>query len=78
MEKREPKHTIIRRLGILTPEGQKTSKEVNLVKWEGMKEPVLDIRKWDTEGNPLHGISLSAEELETLCKILKETCPNYF
>lgn len=78
MEKNGPKYSIIRRLGVLTPDGQKTSKEVNLVQWEGLKDPTLDIRKWDDEGNPLKGITLTAGELEGLCKILKEVCPNYF
>lgn len=78
MEKNEQKYTVIQRLGMLTPEGQRATKQVNLIQWKGMKEPMLDIRKWDAEGNPHRGVSLTEDEVKALCEILKKACPNYF
>lgn len=78
MEHTMPMFSIVRHLGILTTEKQKTVKEVNLVRWGNAKKATLDIRKWDEKGNPLRGISLSDDEVKALCEILREAYASYF
>ncbi len=69
----EFKFQIMEQLGNLTADPKaNVTKEINLIAWNG-KAPVYDIRSWKTEENerkPLKGITLTAEELKTLCDVL--------
>lgn len=49
-------------------EGDRWSKELNIISWNG-KDCVLDIREWNEDHTVCRkGITLSAEETDSLCK----------
>ena len=50
--------------------GEKKTKEINLVSWNG-KMPKVDIREWDEEhSRPTKGVTLTDEEAESVAMIL--------
>lgn len=60
---------IIQNLGVLNSDG-KWKKELNIVKW-GDNEPKFDLRSWSEDHAKFgKGISLSAEELQSLKDLL--------
>lgn len=71
----EPKYELIEHFGKLTDEEGKYNKELNLIAWNG-GEPKFDLRPWkETAENGrqmLKGITLTAEEVETLYEILQK------
>ena len=59
------KFEIIKPFGVISG-NEKSSKELNLVKW-GSGEPKYDIRAWqDNHSKPLKGITLTKDELIAL------------
>ncbi|MCR5092810.1 MAG: hypothetical protein K6B72_02440 [Lachnospiraceae bacterium] len=61
---------IIKRIGVISQSGEKTTKELNLISWGG-KEPVYDLRKW-SNGKAYRGITLSLDECAELSRLLSE------
>lgn len=65
---------IVEPLGVIAEytdhKGEKKSKEVNLVSWNG-KEPKVDIREWNEDHSRMSkGLSITNGEAEILCMIL--------
>jgi hypothetical protein len=65
---------IVETLGVISErtdhEGNKQSKEINLVSWNG-RQPKIDIREWNTEHTRMgKGVTLTDEEAEQVCMIL--------
>ena len=68
---KEFNYNITKKLGVLsqTDSGEYT-KEVNLISYNG-GEPKVDIRRWDRKADRMQkGITLDAEEVQTLKEIL--------
>jgi len=64
--------TIVDELGVLSTSPKGWTKELNLISWNG-REPKYDIRDWAPEHAKMgKGVTLSAEEIEALKKILSE------
>lgn len=60
---------IIKPFGVLSS-SEKSSKELNLVKWSS-GEPKYDIRAWqDNHNKPLKGITLTKDELTALRSVI--------
>jgi hypothetical protein len=71
----EIKYKIVKSLGVLSESGNGWRKEVNIISWNGRK-PKLDIRDWDENHERMRkGITLHADEVETLKSILEEFDP---
>lgn len=72
-KKDEINYEIVQHFGKLTDEPDSFNKELNLVSWNG-GEPKFDIRPWKNspeKGLQMgKGITLTAEEIETLYEIL--------
>ena len=65
---------IVETLGVISErtdhEGNKQSKEINLVSWNG-RQPKVDIREWNVDHTKMgRGITLTEEETEQVCMIL--------
>ena len=65
---------IVEPLGVISErtdyEGNKQSKEINLVSWNG-RQPKVDIREWNVDHTKMgRGITLTEEETEQVCMIL--------
>lgn len=73
-EKKELKYEVLEKFGTLDSDS-KMPKELRLISWNG-KDPKYDIRGWgiDEDGNETmtKGITLDAEELQSLFDILTE------
>ena len=73
-EKKELKYEVIEKLGVLDSDS-KMQKELRVISWNG-GTPKYDIRGWgvDENGNETmtKGITLDAEELQSLYDILAE------
>lgn len=70
----EPSYEVLEKLGTLSVNKQGWSTELRYISWNG-REPKYDIRPWleDDDGEKMRkGITLTGEELEKLCQILKE------
>lgn len=66
----EIKYEIKEELGTLSESAKGWTKEVNLISWNGA-EPKYDIRDWAPNHEKMgKGITLTAEEVEVLYKIL--------
>ena len=66
------KFDIKEELGILSESGKGWTKELNLVSWNG-SAPKYDLRDWSPEHEKMgKGITLSAEEVQELYKILSK------
>ena len=64
------KFAIVEELGILSESPKGWTKEVNLISWNGAA-PKYDIRDWAPNHEKMgKGITLTAEEAETLYRIL--------
>lgn len=64
------KFAIVEELGILSESPKGWTKEVNLISWNGAA-PKYDIRDWAPNHEKMgKGITLTAEEAESLYKIL--------
>lgn len=67
-------YDIVKEIAILSDKDDIT-KEINLIKYNALKENVLDIRKWDNREEPkkmLKGITLSEDEARKLKDALNE------
>ena len=63
---------ITEELGVLSANEKGWTKELNLVSWNE-REPKYDIREWSPDHSRMgKGITLSKEEFEVLCEIIKE------
>lgn len=68
----EFKFEITQELGVLSESKSGWKRELNLISWNGA-EPKFDIRDWSPDHEKMSkGISLSAEEVEKLKKILEK------
>ena len=68
----EFKYEITQELGVLSESKSGWTRELNLISWNGA-EPKFDIRDWSPDHEKMSkGISLSAEEIEKLKKILEK------
>lgn len=68
----EFKFEITQKLGVLSESKSGWKRELNLVSWNGA-DPKFDIRDWSPDHEKMSkGISLSAEEIEKLKKILEK------
>lgn len=68
----EVKFEIKEELGILSESTKGWTKEVNLISWNSA-EPKYDIRDWAPNHEKMgKGITLTAEEVETLYKTLEK------
>lgn len=68
----EFKYEITQELGILSESKSGWTRELNLISWNGA-EPKFDIRDWSPDHEKMgKGISLSADEVDKLKKILKK------
>ena len=66
------KFEITQELGVLSESKSGWKRELNLISWNGA-EPKFDIRDWSPDHEKMSkGISLSAEEVEKLKKILEK------
>lgn len=66
------KFDIKEELGILSESAKGWTKELNLVSWNG-SAPKYDLRDWSPEHEKMgKGITLSAEEVQELYKILSK------
>ena len=70
-------YEIVKHIGVLKEGKSGWRKELNLVKWNGAKNPAWDIRSWqrDEEGNIIKvgkGISLSDDEARILSKLIQD------
>ncbi len=69
-EKKEFDFTIVDELGVLSTSSKGWTKELNLISWNS-REPKYDIRDWAPEHAKMgKGVTLSAEELGELKKLL--------
>jgi len=67
------KYEITKHMGILSESTKGWRKELNLVSWND-REPKYDIREWAPNHEKMgKGITLSADELAALKRILAET-----
>lgn len=72
MAKTEISYDIVKHIGVLSTSAKGWTKELNLVSWNG-REAKYDIREWSPEHDKMgKGVTLSAEELETLKELLKK------
>lgn len=63
---------ITEELGVLSESTKGWRKEINLVSWNGAM-PKYDIRDWAPDHAKMgKGVTLTAAEAETLCKILEK------
>ena len=68
----EIKFEITKHIGVLSESTKGWKKELNLVSWND-REPKYDIREWAPEHEKMgKGVTLSAEEMETLKSLLNE------
>lgn len=68
----EFKYEITQELGVLSESKSGWTRELNLVSWNGA-EPKFDIRDWSPDHEKMgKGISLNADELDKLKKILEK------
>ncbi len=68
----EFKYEITQELGVLSESKSGWTRELNLVSWNGA-EPKFDIRDWAPDHEKMgKGISLNADEVEKLKKILEK------
>lgn len=68
----EFKFEITQELGVLSESKSGWKRELNLISWNGA-EPKFDIRDWSPDHEKMSkGISLNAEEIEKLKKILEK------
>ena len=66
------RYEIVENLGVISESSRGWTKELNLVSWNG-GTPKYDIRDWAPKHEKMgKGITLSAEEAETLKKLLEE------
>ena len=71
-EKTELKFEIKKNYGVLSEAPNGWKKEINLVSWND-KEEKIDIRSWSADHTRMRkGISLTKEEVISLCNILNE------
>ena len=64
------KYDIVENLGVLSENPKGSTKELNLISWNGAK-PKYDLRDWAPEhGKMGKGITLSNEEFEALKEII--------
>lgn len=69
---KEIKYEIIKRIGVLSKSDSGWTKELNLVSWND-REPKYDLRDWSADRERRgKGITLSADELLALKKLLKD------
>ena len=72
MAKSEISYEIVKHIGVLSTSAKGWTKELNLVSWNG-RDAKYDIREWSPEHDKMgKGVTLSAEELETLKELLKK------
>ena len=72
MQKQSISFEIIDYFGVLSESPKGWRKEVNLVSWNGGK-PKYDIRDWAPDHSKMgRGITLSAQEMDALKKVLEE------
>ena len=72
MAKPEISYEIIKHIGVLSTSAKGWTKELNLVSWNG-RDAKYDIREWSPEHDKMgKGVTLSAEEMETLKELLKK------
>lgn len=63
---------ITKHMGVLSKSAKGWTKELNLVSWND-RDPKYDIREWDPEHEKMSkGVTLTAEEVETLKKLLND------
>lgn len=67
-------YNLVKHLGVIAEytdyKGERKSKEVNLVSWNG-KPPKVDIREWNADHSQMSkGLSITEGEAESLCMIL--------
>lgn len=68
----ELSYEIVKELGVLSVSPKGWQKELNLISWNG-REPKYDIRDWAPDHEKMgKGITLSAEEVSALRKLLQE------
>ena len=68
----EFKFEITQELGVLSESKSGWKRELNLISWNGA-DPKFDIRDWSPDHEKMSkGISLNAEEIEKLKKILEK------
>lgn len=68
----EFKFEITQELGVLSESKSGWKRELNLISWNGA-DPKFDIRDWSPNHEKMSkGISLNAEEIEKLKKILEK------
>lgn len=64
-------YEIVEHIGVIGAEKNGWTKEVNIVSWN-KRPPKVDIRSWDVmHENMTKGYTLSEEEAEALCRVLK-------
>ncbi len=65
-------YEITERIAVLSTATTGWERQLNMISWNG-REPKYDIRDWSPDGSKMgKGISLTAEELQTLKGILEE------
>lgn len=68
----EFKYEITQELGVLSESKSGWKRELNLISWNGA-DPKFDIRDWSPDHEKMgKGISLSADEVDKLKKILEK------
>lgn len=66
----EIKYEIKEELGVISESAKGWTKELNLISWNGAT-PKYDLRDWAPNHEKMgKGITLSAEEIQSLCKLL--------
>ncbi len=69
----EIKYEVVKEIGVVSEGSNGWTKEINLVSWND-REPVYDLRTWAPGKDRMgKGITLSAEEVQNLKKILTES-----
>ena len=68
----EFKYEITQELGVLSESKSGWTREINLISWNGA-DPKFDIRDWSPDHEKMgKGISLNADEVDKLKKILEK------
>lgn len=72
MADKEIDYTIVDEIGIISTSPKGWNKELNLISWNG-RDPKYDIRDWAPGHEKMgKGITLNADEVKTLKKLLEK------
>lgn len=72
MQMADIKHEIVSSVGTVSMEQTGWKKELNVVKWNGVKAK-YDLRRWSSDHKKLgHGVTLTEDELVALGKLINK------